>query len=73
MWIYILIGVLAAVLLGGVIFMFAYTAPIAERVYREHLVHPDPENRKRECSCVTNEEQVAMWDEGCAWGEAKKE
>ena len=73
MWVYILIGVIVAMLLGGVIFMLVYCTPIAEKVYREHLVNPDPDNRKRECSCVTNEEQVAMWEEGCAWGEAKKD
>ena len=69
MWPFIVIGVVVVLLLGGVISMLAYTTPIAEKVYREYLVNPHPENRTRECSCVTNEEQVAMWNAGCEWAE----
>ena len=69
----IAITVVVVLLLGGVIFMLAYTTPIAEKVYREYLVNPNPNDRKRECSCVTNEEQVAMWNAGCEWGEARKD
>ena len=71
MWPFIVIGVVVVLLLGGVISMLAYTTPIAEKVYREYLVNPHPENRTRECSCVTNEEQVAMWNAGCEWAEAR--
>jgi hypothetical protein len=52
----IAIIVVVVLLLGGVIFMLAYTTPIAEKVYREYLVNPNPNDRKRECSCVRNEE-----------------
>ena len=73
MWPFIVIGVIVVLLVGGVVFMFAYTTPIAYRVYRDYLVNPHPEDRKRECSCVTNEEQVAMWNAGIEWAEARQD
>ena len=59
MGVWIAIGVIIILLLGGIIFMLIYTTPIAEKVYREYLVNPNPDDRKRECSCVTNEERLA--------------
>ena len=56
MGLWIALAVIFVLLLGGVVFMFVYTTPIAEKVYREYLVNPHPEDRRRECSCLTNEE-----------------
>lgn len=65
---YVLIG-LAAVLAGGLIFMFIYTVPIAKRVYQTQLVRTDPDKWGRVCSAPDNVEQRAMWDAGMAWAE----
>lgn len=70
---WIIIGIIVLLLVGSTVAMLIITNPIAEMVYRNHLVNPDPENRKRECSCVTNEEQVAMWETGLAWAEPHKD
>jgi hypothetical protein len=70
---FIIIGVVVLLLVGGAVAMLVITNPIAEMVYRNHLVNPDPENRKRECSCVTNEEQVKMWETGIAWADGVKD
>ena len=70
---FVIVGIVIAVLLiGGIAFMLAYTIPISKMVYRDHLVNQHPDDRRRECSCVTNDEQVAMWDAGCAWAEEHK-
>lgn len=70
---WIIIGIIVLLMVGGAVAMLIITNPIAEMVYRNHLVNPDPENRKRECSCVTNEEQVKMWETGLAWAEPHKD
>ena len=63
---YVLIG-LAAVVAGGLIFMFIYTVPIAKRVYRTQLVRTEPEKWGRVCSAPDDAEQSAMWQAGLAW------
>lgn len=70
---WIIIGIIVLLAVGSAVAMLIITNPIAEMVYRNHLVNPDPENRKRECSCVTNEEQVKMWETGLAWAEPHKD
>lgn len=69
---YILIA-LAAVLLGGLIFMLIYTYPISKRVYEEQLVRTSPEKWGRTCSFPDDAEQVQMWQRGVAWMESNKE
>ena len=65
--------VIAVLSLGGLIAMFSYTVPIAKKVYHEQLVRTSEEKWGRVCSCLENEEQVQMWEDGLAWGDAKKE
>lgn len=69
----ILLWVAGALLLGGFVAMFAYTYPIAKRVYREQLVRTDPEKWGRCCSAPENEEQQQMWDAGVAWMEQHRQ
>lgn len=56
-------------MLGGLVFMFIYTAPIARKVYRDQLVRTEKEKWGRVCSAPQNEEQQAMWDAGVAWAQ----
>lgn len=70
LWLWILLAVL---LLGGLAGMFVYTWPISKRVYNDLLVRTSEDKWGRCCSAPDNEEQVAMWDEGCRWGEANRE
>lgn len=67
MWIIFLI--LAALLLGGLIFMLIYTYPIAKKVYEDQLVRTSPDKWQRTCSFPDDAEQVQMWNEGIAWKE----
>lgn len=69
----IVILIAAALILGGLVFMFIYTFPISKRVYREQLVRTNPEKWGRVCSCVENEEQMAMWNDGIKWAEGVKD
>lgn len=69
-WILIAVAVL---LLGGLVAMFAYTYPIAKRVYKEQLVRTSPDKWGRTCSFPDDEEQVQMWHDGIAWMERNKE
>lgn len=67
MWIIFLI--LAALVLGGLIFMLIYTYPIAKKVYEDQLVRTSPDKWQRVCSFPDDAEQVQMWNEGIAWKE----
>lgn len=69
----IVILIAAALILGGLIFMFIYTFPISKRVYRDQLVRTSPDKWGRVCSCVENEEQLSMWNAGIAWADGKKD
>ncbi len=64
-WIYITAGLL----LGGLIFMLAYTYPISKFVYFSQLVRTEPEKWGHVCSAPENEEQLAMWNAGIEWAE----
>ena len=70
-FVYIIIGVVL-LLVGGLVAMLIITNPIAQMVYEEQLVKVSPDKWKRECSAPDNEEQVEMWNLGCAWAEEKK-
>lgn len=65
--------ILAALLLGGLIFMLIYTYPIAKRVYEDQLVRTSPEKWGRSCSFPDDAEQVQMWNEGVAWMERNRQ
>ena len=68
-WAWVLIA-LAAAAVGGLIAMLVKTVPIARRVYNTQLVRTSPDKWGRVCSAPENEEQMAMWQAGLAWGEA---
>lgn len=70
---WILAAVLLILIVGGLVAMLCYTAPIARRVYKEQLVRTSPEKWQRVCSAPDNEEQQAMWDAGCRWAEENKD
>ena len=72
MW-WIFLAVLLLSLIGGIVVMLIKTVPIAKRVYKDQLVRTEPEKWGRVCSCPENEEQQAMWDEGCKWADAHKD
>ncbi len=71
-WIWLIVALLFMLLSGGV-FMLIKTVPIAKRVYKEQLVKTDKEKWGRVCSCLENEEQVAMWEAGIKWAEERKD
>ena len=73
MGIEVILAILAAVLLGGLIFMLAYTYPIAKRVYEDQLVRTSPQKWGRSCSFPDDAEQVQMWNDGVAWMESNKD
>lgn len=52
--------------------MIIVTNPIAQSVYEEQLVKTSSDKWLRVCSAPENEEQVAMWNAGCEWAEARK-
>lgn len=70
-WVIVLI-IVGALLIGGLVAMLVYTAPISKKVYTSQLVRTSPEKWDRVCSDTTNEEQVAMWHAGIAWAEPHK-
>ena len=49
------------------------TLPIAEKVYKINLVKESKEEWGRCCSAPENEEQLSMWNTGCAWAETVKD
>lgn len=65
-WILIIVLFL---LLSGLTAMLIYTMPIAKNVYKKQLVRTDKEKWGRVCSAPENEEQLAMWNEGCKWAD----
>ena len=62
----------AALMIGGFAVMLVFTSRIAKGVYRSTLVRTEPEKWGRECSAPDNEEQLAMWNIGVAWGDAHR-
>lgn len=68
-WTLLVVGIL---LVAGLIFSIFFTFYVAKQVYEHTLVKRSPEEWGRVCSAPDNEEQIAMWNEGLAWGEANK-
>lgn len=68
----IIIGVVLFLLIGGTIAMLIITNPIAQMVYEEQLVKVSEDKWVTACSAPDNEEQVEMWNTGCAWAEERK-
>ncbi len=64
-----IIACLVLMLIGGIACTLYFTLPIAKRVYKEQLVKTSPEKWGRVCSAPENEEQLKMWNDGCAWAE----
>lgn len=66
----IVLIIVAAVLVlvaGGFVSMLIVTKPIAFKVYEEQLVRTSKDKWGRACSEPGNEEQLEMWNRGCAW------
>ncbi len=63
----------AAMIVLGFIGMLMFTSRIAGGVYRSTLVRTEPEKWGRVCSAPDNEEQMAMWNEGVAWGDTHRD
>ncbi len=70
---FVIFAVLAALLLGGLIFMIVYTYPISKRVYEEQLVRTSPDKWGRTCSFPDDAEQVQMWNDGVQWMERNRD
>lgn len=68
---WIVLGGLAFLVLGGFVSMLAFTWPLSKRVYNNNLVRTSPERWGRVCSAPDNEEQVAMWEAGLAWAQPR--
>ncbi len=69
---YIIAGIII-LLLGGIIAMLCFTLPIAKGVYFDQLVKTSPDKWGRVCSAPENEEQLKMWNDGCAWAQSVKD
>jgi hypothetical protein len=72
MWPWIVIGIVLVLVVGGLVAMIVITNPIAQSVYEDQLVKTSPDKWLRVCSDLENEEQVTMWNVGCAWAEDRK-
>ena len=70
---WILIGIAAFLLVGGIVAMLVITVPLAKKVYHDQLVRTGPEKWGRVCSAPENEEQLAMWNAGIAWAAPRKD
>lgn len=68
----IILIIAGVLILGGFAAMFAYTFPIAKKVYNNQLVRTEPEKWGRVCSAPDNEEQLKMWNDGIAWMEPNR-
>ncbi len=72
LWGYILIGVVDFIIIVLAITLIL-TYIISTLIFRSQLVRTSPDKFKRECSCITNEEHVRMYNTGLEWGEENKE
>lgn len=72
-YLYIALGVLALSALIGAGIMLKITLPISKKVYFDTLVRTSSDKWTRACSCPENEEQMEMWNTGCAWAEEHKD
>ena len=68
---WILLGIVAVALLGGVVAMLVITLPLSKRVYQGHLVRTSEDKWGRVCSAPDNEEQLAMWNAGLEWAKPR--
>lgn len=64
--------VAAVIIIGGLIVPLFFVSRKCKQVYFDTLVRSEEEKWGYQCSCPTNAEQVAMWDEGVAWAEENK-
>ena len=71
-WLWITLGIVGGLLVLGLVFSIFFTMYVAKQVYEHTLVKRTPEEWGRVCSAPENEEQIAMWNEGLAWGEENK-
>ena len=70
---WIVLGAVAVLALGGFAAMLVFTVPLSKKVYNDNLVRTSPEKWGRVCSAPDNEEQVAMWEAGLAWANPRME
>ena len=70
---YWILGIVAFLLLSGLVVMLVMTLPIAKKVYNQTLVRTSPDKWGHSCSAPEHPEQIAMWNEGCRWAEQYKE
>ncbi len=71
LWGYILISVVDFIIISLAV-MYLITYKITYNVFKDQLVRTSPDKWKRECSCLTNEEHVRMFNIGLQWGEENK-
>lgn len=69
---YILLGTIGLIVLFF-LFGIAPVLPIAIKVHKMQLKRGGNNTWGRECSCITNEEQVQMWNEGFEWFDTAKD
>ena len=70
---WILLGIVAVALLGGVVAMLVMTLPLSKRVYQGQLVRTSQDKWGRVCSAPDNEEQLAMWNAGLDWAKPRQD
>lgn len=68
-WGYIIIGVVVALLLGGVIASFIIVNPIAQRIFDKQWIRKDDEMFKRGCSDETVDFHLDMYNQGMKYRE----
>ena len=66
----IICAVIIFLIVGGIVAMLIITKPIALKVYEEQLVKTSSDKWGRNCSEMSNEEQVTMWNTGCEWADS---
>lgn len=71
-WGYIIIGLVDFIIIS-LAAMYLITYKITFEVFKDQLVRTSPQKWGRECSCLTNEEHVRMFEQGLAWGEENKQ
>lgn len=72
LWGYILIGVVDFIIISLAITLIL-TYIVSTLIFRSQLVRTKPDKWGRECSCLTNEEHVKMYNTGLEWAEENKE
>ena len=62
--------IIGALIVAGGLFWLLFMWYVSWRVFQGTLVRTDPSVWARACSEETNEEQLAMWNEGLAWAKS---